>query len=132
MPSKRVAIALAGTMSPRHFGWPVWFEKATVLSDQVSQPRRCSGNSAAVLPTLPQATQDWTESTVGISGQTRIRPVEHPLDVEKDNRATDHKQAEPGDMHPAVLPGMCDKQPDEPDHRKERDRERQVLHVVDK
>ena len=37
-----------------------------MLSDQVSQPRRCNGNSAAVLPTLPQATQDCTESTVGM------------------------------------------------------------------
>ena len=38
-----------------------------MLSDQVSHPRRCNGKSAAVLPTLPQATQDWIDSTVGMS-----------------------------------------------------------------
>src|SRR4029077_1264431 len=99
MPSKRVAIALAGTMSPRHFGWPVWFEKATVLSDQVSQPRRCNGNSAAVLPTLPQATQDWTESTVGMSGRVPIHVVKDILEVEEDDGAADAEKTDPGGMH---------------------------------
>src|SRR5215475_8846980 len=122
MPSKRVAIALAGTMSPRHFGWPVWFEKATVLSDQVSQPRRCSGNSAALLPTLPQATQDWIESTVGILVRlVRVDVVEDVLDIEENDQAADHEESDPCRVHGAALPGMSDKQAGEPDNREKRD-----------
>jgi hypothetical protein len=47
----------------------VWFENATVLSDQVSIPNRCNANRAAQLPTVPQATQDWIERTIGMTVQ---------------------------------------------------------------
>src|SRR5947208_15076013 len=105
MPSNKLAISCAGTAAPRHFPYPVWFEKATVLSDQVSQPRRCSGKRAAVLPTLPQATQDWTESTVGMSGHIPIHAVEDVLDVEKDDDPADAEQTDPGGMHRTTPPG---------------------------
>src|SRR6202008_2026041 len=98
---------------------------------QVSQPSRCNGNSAAVLPTLPQATQDCTESTVGISRRARIYAVKHTLDVEEDERAADDEQAEPRSMHRAALPRMGDEQPGQPDDREQRDHEGEVLHVVD-
>src|SRR5215472_1958073 len=132
MPSKRVAIALAGTMSPRHFGWPVWFENATVLSDQVSQPRSCSGNSAAVLPTLPQATQDWIESTVGMSALSPcFDAVEHVLQIEKDDHAADDEQRQPGGMHRAALPGVRDEQAGKTDDGKKRHDDREVPHILD-
>src|ERR1700739_3787251 len=99
MPSKRLAISRAGTTFPRHFSWPVWFEKATVLSDQVSQPRRCNGNSAAAFPTLPQATQDWIESTVGMSVRVRVHAVVDMLDVEKDDCAAREKETKPRCVH---------------------------------
>src|ERR1700746_1634314 len=114
MPSNNVAMSVADTTVPRHFPYPVWFEKATVLSDQVSHPRRCNGNKAAVLPTLPQATQDWTERTVGISGLARFHVVEDVLDIEKDDCAAGDKQRDPGRMHGAALPGMSDEQAREP------------------
>src|SRR5215475_11504615 len=118
MPSKRVAIALAGTMSPRHFGWPVWLENATVLSDQVSQPRRCSGNRAAVLPTLPQATQDWIDSTVGISMRSCcIGVIKHVLDIKEDDQTADDEEGHPCRVHGARLPGVGDEQAGEPDDR---------------
>ena len=44
----------------------MWFENATVFNDQVSMPSRCNGNNAAQLPTLPHATQDWIDRTVGM------------------------------------------------------------------
>src|SRR5205085_5378106 len=112
--------------------WPVWLEKATVLSDQVSQPRRCSGNRAAVLPTLPQATQDCTESTVGMSGHIPIHAVEDILDVEEDDDAADAEETDPGGMHRTTLPGVSEEQPGEPDDHEQRDHQRQILHVVDK
>jgi hypothetical protein len=31
----------------------VWFENKTVSTRQTSKPSRCSGNTAAALPTLP-------------------------------------------------------------------------------
>src|SRR5271163_1023609 len=130
MPSNKSAISRAGTAVPCHFPYPVWFEKATVLSDHVSQPRRCNGKRAAVLPTLPQATQDWIESTVGMSGPGR-HAVEHVLHVEKDDRAADDEECNPRRMHGAILPGTGHKQASETDHRKERDHERQVPHVAD-
>src|SRR5271154_6375008 len=99
MPSNRSAISCAGTAAPRHLPYPVWFEKATVLSDHVSHPRRCSGKSAAVLPTLPKATQDWIESTVGMSGPGRRHAVEHVLHVEKDDRAADNEERNPRRVH---------------------------------
>src|SRR5207245_10499506 len=120
MPSNKLAISCAGTAAPRHFPYPVWFENATVLSDQVSHPRRCSGKRAAVLPTLPQATQDWIESTVGMSGPGRLHAVEHVLHVEKDDRAADDEQRDPGGMHRAAFPGMGDEQAGEADDGEER------------
>ena len=87
-----------------------------MLSDQVLQPRRCSGNRAAVLPTLPQATQDCTESTVGMSGHIPIHAVEDILDVEEDDDAADAEETDPGGMHRTTLPGMREKQPEEPPH----------------
>src|ERR1700744_2725275 len=104
MPSNKPAISCAGTAAPRHFPYPVWFEKATVLSDHVSHPRRCNGKSAAVLPTLPQATQDWIDSTVGISVPGRLHAVEYVLHVEKDYRATGDEEHDPGRMHRAIFP----------------------------
>src|SRR6516164_5714558 len=115
MPSNKLAISLAGTAAPRHFPYPVWFENATVLSDQVSKPRRCSGNKAAVLPTLPQATQDWMESTVDISMRLIIHTVEDSLDVEKNDHPTGDEQRKTRRVHGAALPGMGDKQTGEPD-----------------
>src|SRR5271166_5985719 len=126
MPSNKLAISRAGTAAPRHFPYPVWFENATVLSDQVSHPRRCSGKRASVLPTLPQATQDWIDSTVGMSGPARLHPVEDVLHVEKDDRAADDEKRDPRRVHRALFPGMGDKQAGEADQREERDHERQA------
>src|ERR1700757_4799441 len=112
MPSNRSAISRAGTAAPRHFPYPVWFENATVLSDHVSHPRRWSGKRAAVLPTFPQATQDWIERTVGmsvpagISALWRLHAVEHVLHVEKNDRAADDEERNPRRVHRAILPGM--------------------------
>src|SRR5437868_10797314 len=106
MPSNKLAISCAGTAAPRHFPYPVWFENATVLSDHVSHPSRCSGNRAAVLPTLPQATQDWIDSTVGISAPGWFHAVEHVLHVEKDDRAADDEERNARGMHGAAFPGM--------------------------
>src|SRR5215470_15426788 len=132
MPSKRVAISLAGTVLPRHFSYPVWFENATVLSDQVSQPRSCSGNSAAVLPTMPHATQDWIESTVGMSALSScFEAVEHVLQIEKDDHAADDEQRQSGGMHRAALPGVRGEQAGETDDGKKRHDDREVPHVVD-
>src|SRR5881227_2068971 len=110
MPSNKFAISGAGTAAPRHFPYPVWFENATVLSDHVSHPRRCNGKRAAVLPTLPQATQDWIDSTVGMSGVPRLHAVEHVLQVEKDDRATGDEQRNSRRVHRAVLPCVSDEQ----------------------
>src|SRR5438477_12208796 len=131
MPSNRLAISCAGTAAPRHFPCPVWFEKATVLSDHVSHPRRCNGKRAAVLPTLPQATQDWIDSTVGMSVSMWLHAVEHLLHVEKDDCAADDEECNSRCMHCAIFPGMGDEQAGETDHHEERDDQRQVPHVVD-
>jgi len=117
MPSKRLAISCAGTAAPRHLPYPVWFENATVLSDQVSHPRRCNGKRAAVLPTLPQATQDWIDNTVGMSVPGRLDAVEHALHVEKDYSAAGDEQRDPRRVHRAILPGMGNEQTGEADYR---------------
>src|SRR6202023_524782 len=131
MPSNKFAISCAGTAAPRHLPYPVWFEKATVWSAHVSHPRRCSGKRAAVLPTLPQATQDWIDSTVGMSVPGWVHAVEHVLHVEKDDRTADDEERDPRRMHRALFPRTGDKQAGEADHREERDHERQVPHVAD-
>src|ERR1700757_577476 len=125
MPSNRSAISRAGTAAPRHFPYPVWFENATVLSDHVSHPRRCNGKRAAVLPTLPQATQDWIDSTVGMSVPARVDAVKHVLHVEKDDRAADDEERYPCRVHRALFPGMSDEQACKADHREEGDHDSQ-------
>src|SRR5947209_20067693 len=131
MPSNKLAISCAGTAAPRHFPYPVWFENATVLSDQASHPRRCSGKRAAVLPTLPQATQDWIDSTVGMSMSMWLHAVEHVLHIEKDDCAAGDEERDSRRMHCAIFPGMGAEQAGEADHREQRDHQRQVPHVVD-
>src|SRR5260370_36521429 len=111
MPSNTLAISCAGTAAPRHFPYPVWLENTTVLSDHVSHPKRCSGKRAAVLPTLPQATQDWIDSTVGMSMPGRRHAVEDVLHVEKDDRAAGDEQRDPRGGHAAPFPTMAHDQP---------------------
>ena len=43
----------AASIGPRHAPYPVWLEKCTVDTGQTSCPSRCSGNTAAELPTWP-------------------------------------------------------------------------------
>src|SRR2546423_5191121 len=131
MPSNKLAISCAGTAAPRHLPYPVWFENATVLSDHVSHPRRCKGKRAAVLPTLPQATQDWIDSTVGMSLPGRRHAVEDVLHVEKDERGAGNEERDPCRVHRAAFPSMSNEQAREADQREERDYERQVPHVAD-
>ncbi|GLY15029.1 hypothetical protein Kisp01_20440 [Kineosporia sp. NBRC 101677] len=48
---------------PRHAPYPVWLEKFTVCTGTTSTPMRCSGKTAAELPTCPWATADWMDKT---------------------------------------------------------------------
>src|SRR5262249_23572941 len=95
-------------------------------------PRSCSGNSAAVLPTLPQATQDWIESTVGMSALSScFDAIKHVLQIEKDDHAADDEQRQSGGMHRAALPGVREKQAGETDDGKKRHDDREVPHILD-
>ena len=47
------ATSSAASSGPRHAPYPVWLEKCTVITGQTSQPSRCSGNTAALLPACP-------------------------------------------------------------------------------
>ena len=48
------AVTSSGSISgPRQAPYPVWLEKFTVSTGQTSWPSRCSGKTAAELPTWP-------------------------------------------------------------------------------
>src|SRR5690625_249048 len=60
-PSTMAATSAAGSTGPFHDPYPVWLENATVLTGHTSIPSRCSGNTAALLPTWPYVTADWID-----------------------------------------------------------------------
>src|SRR5260370_32966855 len=126
MPSNTLAISCAGTAAPRHFPYPVWLENTTVLSDHVSHPKRCSGKRAAVLPTLPQATQDWIDSTVRMSMPGRGHAVEDVLHVENDDRGAGDEQRDPRRVHRTAFPSTAVEQTREAGQRDKSDYGRQV------
>src|SRR5581483_614401 len=133
MPSNKVSIVSAGTTAPRHRPWPVWFENTTVSSDQTSQPRRCSGNIAAALPTCPYATRDCTDRTVGIrraASRVAVEPVEDALQAHEHDEAARAEETDPGVMQAARPPRRGEEEAGEPDHDEQRDHDREVAHRV--